>query len=107
MLIEDKIGDAPKQTVDEIKKYADAMNLPKSTVMKASGSLLTGMTNVVKELKDANITIFVHTLRNEYISLAFDYWSDPNVEIATYIHSTKVDGIVTDFPGTASRYMSK
>ncbi|KAE9604523.1 putative glycerophosphodiester phosphodiesterase [Lupinus albus] len=105
MLIDDKIGDAPKQTVDEIKKYAEAVNLPKTSVVRASNSLLTGMTNVVKEMKDANLTVFVHTLRNEYVSLALDYWSDPNVEIATYVHSAKVDGIVTDFPATASRYM--
>ncbi|XP_027338398.1 glycerophosphodiester phosphodiesterase GDPDL7-like [Abrus precatorius] len=105
LLIENKIGDTPKQTVDEIKKYAEVVNLPKSSVIKASGSLLTGMTNIVKELKDANLTVFVRTLRNEYMSLAFDYWSDPNVEIATYIHSAKVDGIVTDFPATSSRYM--
>lgn len=107
MLLEDKIGDAPKQTVDEIKKYAEAVNLPKTSVVKASNSLLTGMTNVAKEMKDANLTVFVHTLRNEYVTLAFDYWSDPNVEIATYVHSANVNGIVTDFPATASRYMSK
>ncbi|TKY73099.1 Glycerophosphodiester phosphodiesterase GDPDL7 [Spatholobus suberectus] len=105
LLIENTIGDVPKHTVDEIKKYAEAVNLPKSSVIKTSDSLLTGMTNIVKELKDANLIVFVHTLRNEYTSLAFDYWSDPNIEIATYIHSAKVDGIVTDFPATASRYM--
>lgn len=107
LLVENKIGDAPKNTVDEIKKYAEAVNLRKTSVVKASGSLLSGMTNVVKEMKDANLTVFVHTLRNEFISLAFDYWSDPNVEVATYIHSAKVDGIVTDFPATTSRYLSK
>ena len=106
-LVEEKIGDAPKKTVDEIKKYAEAVNLPKSAIVKVSGYLLTGMTNVVKELKDANLTVFVHTLRNEFISLAFDYWSDPNMEIATYIHSAMVDGVVTDFPATANRYLSK
>ncbi|XP_058725901.1 glycerophosphodiester phosphodiesterase GDPDL7-like [Vicia villosa] len=105
LLVENIIGNAPKESVDEIKKYAEAVNLRKTSVIKASGSLLTGMTNVVKEMKDANLTVFVRTLRNEFISLAFDYWSDPNVEIATYIHSAKVDGIVTDFPATTSRYL--
>ncbi|KAJ1382400.1 PLC-like phosphodiesterase, TIM beta/alpha-barrel domain superfamily [Sesbania bispinosa] len=101
LLIGDKIGDVPVQTVEEIKKHAEAVNLPKTSVIKSSSSLLTGVTNVVKELKDANLTVFVHTLRNEYMSLAFDYWSDPNVEIATYVQTAKVDGIVTDFPATA------
>lgn len=107
LFIQDKIGDVPVQTVEEIKKYAEVVNLPKTSIVKASDSLLSGITNVVKELKDTNLTVFVHTLRNEYMSLAFDYWSDPNVEIATYIQTVKVDGIVTDFPATTSRFMSK
>lgn len=45
-----------------------------------------------------HLTVFVHTLMNEFMSLVFDYWSDPNMEIATYIHSAMVDGVVTDFP---------
>ncbi|KAK7388347.1 hypothetical protein VNO78_23162 [Psophocarpus tetragonolobus] len=105
MLLNDKMGDVPKETVEEIKKYADAVNLPKTSVIKVLDSFLAGMTNVVKDLKDANVTIIVHTLKNEYTSLAFDYWSDPNMEIATYVQSAKVDGIVTDFPATASRFM--
>lgn len=48
-----------------------------------------------------HLTVFVHTLMNEFMSLVFDYWSDPNMEIATYIHSAMVDGVVTDFPATA------
>ncbi|WJX91290.1 hypothetical protein P8452_73088 [Trifolium repens] len=105
LYIQDKIDDIPVQTVDEIKKYAEGLNLPKTAIIKTSDSWLIGLTNVVKELKGANLTIFARTLKNEYMTLAFDYWSDPNVEIATYIHTATVDGIVTDFPATASRYM--
>jgi glycerophosphoryl diester phosphodiesterase len=107
LYIQDKIDDIPVQTVDEIKKYAEGLNLPKTAIIKTSDSWLIGLTNVVKELKGANLTVFARTLKNEYMTLAFDYWSDPNVEIATYIHTATVDGIVTDFPATASRYMSK
>ncbi|RDX71362.1 Glycerophosphodiester phosphodiesterase GDPDL7, partial [Mucuna pruriens] len=105
LLLNDKIDDVPKQTAEEIKKLADAVNLPKTSIIKASDSLLIGVTKVVQQLKEVNLTVFVHTLKNEYTTLAFDYWSDPNVEIATYIQTAKVDGIVTEFPGTASRYM--
>ncbi|CAL0307076.1 unnamed protein product [Lupinus luteus] len=106
LLVGEIISDAPRPTVDEIKKYADTVNLPKTSVITATtASLLSGLTNVVKELKDANLTVFVRTLRNEYTSLAFDYLSDPNVEIATYVQTGRVDGFVTDFPATASRYL--
>jgi len=105
LLIENIIDDIPVETVEEIKKYAEVVNIPKLDVIKGSNSLLLGLTNVVKELKGANLTIFVHILKNEYLSLAFDFWSDPNVEIATYMEL--VDGIVTEFPATAYRLMSK
>ena len=107
MLLIDKMGDVPKQSAEEIKKHADAVNLPKTSILKISNAILVGMTSIVQELKDANLTVFVHSLKNEYTTLAFDYWSDPNVEIATYIQIAKVDGIVTDFPATASRFMSE
>ncbi|KAK7265101.1 hypothetical protein RJT34_32717 [Clitoria ternatea] len=66
---------------------------------------VNGLTNIVKELHDGNLTIFTHTFKNEYVTLAFDYWSDPTVELATFIQVAQVDGIVTDFPATASRFM--
>lgn len=106
LLIEDIIDDIPVETAAEIKKHADAVNLHKLSVIKSSESLLIRITNAVKVLKDLNVTVFVHTLKNEYLSLAFDYWSEPNIEISTYIKAVNVDGIVTDFPATASRYMS-
>jgi len=107
MYLTEKIGSVPRKTADEIKKYADAVNVPKTSVIEVYASYLYRLTNVVKELKDANLTVFVRTLKNEYTSLAFDYWSDPNIEIATYIQTAMVDGVITDFPATSSRFVSK
>ncbi|CAJ1944796.1 unnamed protein product [Sphenostylis stenocarpa] len=107
MLLNERMGEVPKKTAEEIKKYAEAVNIPKNSVIEVYSSFLYRFTNVVKELKEANVTVFVRTLKNEYTTLAFDYWSDPNVEIATYIQAAMVDGIVTDFPGTASRFISE
>lgn len=106
-LIEEKIGDAPKQTVTEIKKYAQVVNLPKTSIIRVSQFFTTDMTNIVKEMKDANLTVFVHLLKNEYTALPFDYIADPLTEIATFTQVAKVDGIITEFPATASRYMCK
>lgn len=107
LLIEEKIGDVSGTTVQEIKKYANAVNLPKSSIITATDSFTTGMTNIVKEMKDANLTVFAHLLKNEFVSLAFDYYSDPYVEIATLVQVAMVDGLVTAFPASAIRYMSK
>lgn len=105
--ITEKIGYAPKKPVEEIKKYADAVTISRSSILKITDFFIVGSTNVVKELQAANISVYVQRLRNEYVSLAFDYFSDPIVEVATYTLSVGVDGLVTDFPATASKYMSK
>ncbi|KAK9947372.1 hypothetical protein M0R45_003001 [Rubus argutus] len=103
--IKQRIGNAPKQSIDEIKKFADGVTISKDSVILSSEFFISGETNVIKELKAANLSVYIHYLKNEYISLMFDYLSDPITEIATYAKGFKVDGIVTDFPGTASKYM--
>ncbi|KAF3560518.1 hypothetical protein DY000_02017736 [Brassica cretica] len=103
--IDKEIGDAPKASVDEIKKHADAVNILRSSLVTISGSFAAGKTNVVEEMHKGNISVYVSVLRNEYISIAFDYFSDPTVEFATFIAGNGVDGVITEFPATATRYL--
>ena len=107
LTIDKEIGDAPKPSIDEIKKHAEAVNLKRSSLVTTSESFATGKTNVVEEMHKGNISVYVSVLRNEYLSIAFDYFSDPTVEIATFIAGNGVDGVVTEFPVTATRYLSK
>lgn len=53
------------------------------------------------------LTVFVHLMKNEYSTLPFDYVADPLMEIGTFFQVIKVDGVVTEFPGTASRFLCK
>lgn len=105
--IKEKIGDAPKASVDEVKKYADGVVVSRSSLIPTSNSFLMGNTSVITEMHAANLSVYVSVLRNEYLALAFDYYADPILELATYIVGLEVDGVVTDFPATATRYMSK
>lgn len=107
LLIKEKIGDASKQSVQEIKKYADGVTITRGAILEIADFFIVSQTNVVKELQAANLTVYVKQLRNEYVTLAFDYFSDPIVEIATYAKSIQVDGFMTDYPGTATKYFSK
>lgn len=107
LLLDEKIGDAPKQPVQEIKKFAHAVAITRASVVDIDNYFTTALTNVVGEFQKANISVYVYVLRNEFITLAFDYYSDPIVEIATLVGGARVDGIITEFPGTASKYMSK
>lgn len=93
--------------MEEIKRYADAVNLPRSSIVTTNDGFTTSFTNVVDQLHAANISAFVSVLRNEYVSIAFDFFSDPLVELATYIGRIGVDGVVTEYPKTADAYLSK
>ncbi|XP_034699612.1 glycerophosphodiester phosphodiesterase GDPDL7-like [Vitis riparia] len=103
--IKEIIGDVPKQTVEEIKKFADAVNLPRSSIVTTNGGFTTTFTTVVDELHAANISAYVSVLRNEYVAIAFDFFSDPLVELATYVGRIGIDGVVTDYPKTADAYL--
>ncbi|KAA8535314.1 hypothetical protein F0562_030317 [Nyssa sinensis] len=103
--IKEIISDAPTQATEEIKKYADAVTVPRASIISTSGSFTTAFTSVVKKMHTANISVYVSVLRNEFIALAFDFFADPMVELATYVAEIGVDGVVTDYPATASAYI--
>uniref|UniRef100_A0A5B6Z2P3 glycerophosphodiester phosphodiesterase n=1 Tax=Davidia involucrata TaxID=16924 RepID=A0A5B6Z2P3_DAVIN len=103
--IKETISDAPKQTVEEIKKYADAITVSRDSIITTSGSLTKAFTSIVNKMHNASISVYVSNLRNEFITLAFDFFADPMVELATYIGEIGVYGVVTDYPATARAYL--
>ncbi|KAL9223915.1 hypothetical protein vseg_000007 [Gypsophila vaccaria] len=103
--IEEEISDAPKSAVDEIKKYADAVDIKKTSIFASTGSFLTNFTKVVEQMHGLNISVHVSTLYNEYTSHAFDLMADPIIELATLVEGNKVDAVVTEYPATANAYM--
>ncbi|XVE97491.1 hypothetical protein REPUB_Repub03eG0024300 [Reevesia pubescens] len=105
LCIVEEIGDAPKQTVDEIKKYADGVVVARPSLISIENGFTEAQTNVVNEMHAANISVYVSVLRNEFVALAFDFYADPTVELATYVAALEVDGVITEFPATTSRYM--
>ncbi|KAM7265324.1 hypothetical protein ACFE04_003007 [Oxalis oulophora] len=102
--IEKQISDAPKPSVDEIKKYADAVTLPRSSLITIADGFAKSNTSVTKEMHSANISVYVSVMRNEFVAIPYDCFSDPVVELATFIEDG-ADGVVTEFPGTASKYL--
>ncbi|XP_057988059.1 glycerophosphodiester phosphodiesterase GDPDL6 [Hevea brasiliensis] len=97
------IGDAPAKSVDEIKKFANAVNVPRQSIVPVHQGLAKAATQVVAELQKANLTVYVSVMRNEFFSLAFDFLSDPTLEIATFA-PFNVSGIITEYPATANRF---
>ncbi|KAJ6743024.1 GLYCEROPHOSPHODIESTER PHOSPHODIESTERASE GDPDL6-RELATED [Salix viminalis] len=77
LYLKDEISDAPKTPVGEIKKYAEAVTLPRFSIVPTIDGFTTATTKVVNEMHAANISVYVTVLRNEFVTLAFDYFADP------------------------------
>ncbi|CAN1781920.1 Glycerophosphodiester phosphodiesterase GDPDL7 [Linum perenne] len=105
LMVKEEISNIPKATAEEIKKYADVVTLTRYSIIPTDRGFTLNYTNAVQSLQSVNLSVFVSTLNNEYITLAFDFFADPIVEIATYAKQVAVNGTITEYPRTASKYM--
>lgn len=103
--VEETYVDIPDSTIKKIKAFSDAVVIRRDTVFPSSSSYLLGVTDTVERMHNYNMSVFIFLLRNEFAALAFDYIADPTLEIRSYVSLAKVDGLITDFPATASAYM--
>lgn len=83
------------------------MVVSKESVFPEISSFLTAATTTVSKLKSSNLSVYVETFSNEFVSQAWDFFLDSTVEINSFVVGAKVDGVITDFPKTAARYKSK
>ncbi|XP_058742901.1 glycerophosphodiester phosphodiesterase GDPDL4-like [Vicia villosa] len=102
----DKIKyDASSEAIEDIKSFADAVVINKKSVLPwDNGFLTSNTTRIVPKLQASNLSVFVETFSNEFVSQAWDFLSDSTVDINSFIQNAGIDGIVTDFPKTAARY---
>ncbi|KAI9115601.1 hypothetical protein K1719_013270 [Acacia pycnantha] len=102
--VKEAIYDALDSAVKDIKTFADSVVIGKSSVYPEVSAFLVNSTKTVSKLHSFNLSVYVETFNNEFVSQAWDYYSDASVEINSFVIGAKVDGIVTDFPKTADRY---
>ncbi|KAE9614757.1 putative glycerophosphodiester phosphodiesterase [Lupinus albus] len=102
--IDEAVGDAATSAVDDIKSFASSVVVNKNSVFPLNDGFLVTSTNTVSKLKSSNLSVFVETFSNEFVSQAWDFFSDATSEINSYIQGTDIDGVITDFPKTANRY---
>lgn len=105
--VDETIGDAAIAAVEDIKSFAGSVVVNKDSVYPLSLGFATGATRTISKLKASNLSVFVETFSNEFVSQAWDFFSDATVEINTYIQAAEINGVITDFPKTADRYRSK
>lgn len=105
--VDEEISDAENSTVEDIKSFAHSVVVSKRSVLPINAFFLTTMTNTVAKLHAFNLSVYVKLFRNEYVSQAWDFYSDATVEINTFVMLADIDGVITDFPRTAATYKSK
>jgi len=105
--VQDEIRDADNLTITEIKKFANSVVVRRGSVFSFRGDYITSIKDVVSKLQAFNLSVYVGIFRNEFVSLPLDFLDDANVQINTFVTLAQIDGIITEFPGTASRYKSK
>ncbi|KAM3744095.1 hypothetical protein ACB098_06G026200 [Castanea mollissima] len=102
--VDENIRDAANSAVGDIKKFAHAVVVNKASVFPENNAFLTRETDTVSKLKSFKLPVYVETFSNEFVSQAWDFFSDATVEINSYVMGASVDGVITDYPKTAARY---
>ncbi|EEF33338.1 glycerophosphoryl diester phosphodiesterase, putative [Ricinus communis] len=102
--VDENIRDALDATIEDIRTFANSVVVNKNSVFPDNSLFLTGATDVVPKLQSAGLPVYVELFSNEFVSQAWDFFSDANVEINSYVIGANVSGVITDFPKTAARY---
>ncbi|KAH1054184.1 hypothetical protein GLYMA_08G324600v4 [Glycine max] len=102
--IDEIIRDAVDSAISDIKRFAHSVVVKKASVYPDRKQFVTGSTKIVPKFKSSNLTVYVETFSNEFVSQAWDFMSDATVEINTFVKDAGIDGVITDFPKTANRY---
>ncbi|CAF2028673.1 unnamed protein product [Brassica napus] len=102
--VEETIRDILDSAIEDIKAFASAVVIVKSSVFPDSEGFVTEQTNVVERLQKSQLPVYVELFQNEFVSQPYDFFSDANVEINSYVTGAGVNGTVTEFPYTAARF---
>ncbi|XP_066321940.1 glycerophosphodiester phosphodiesterase GDPDL3-like isoform X3 [Miscanthus floridulus] len=104
-MIEENVRDAAPSSLADIKKFANAVSVSTTSVFPETHYYLTNQTNnLVPTLHSAGLQVYVYVLMNEFGSQPNDFFADATAQINAYVQGANVDGVITDFPGTAHRY---
>ena len=93
--------------LQSLAEYCYGFTAAKRLIITANAQdQITGVTDLVQRARSFGLRVHAWTMRNEDHHLAWDYGQDPTLEYADFILDGLVDGIITDFPATMSRYVS-
>ncbi|RAL41629.1 hypothetical protein DM860_018259 [Cuscuta australis] len=103
--LKEDIRDIENSTISEIRSFASSVIISKKSVFPTDDQFLIEQTHVVAKMKEAKLKVYVQVFNNEFVSQAWDFFSDPYVELNSYIFGeAPIDGVITAFPATADKY---
>lgn len=100
-------GDASPLSLVDMKKFAHAVVVDKTSVFALSAAFIIRKNNLVRDLQSAGLDVYVKVFRNEFVTQPWDFFGDATVEINNYVQLVNVSGFITDFPKTVKRYKGK
>ncbi|KAI3892579.1 hypothetical protein MKW92_048464 [Papaver armeniacum] len=103
-MVNEDVSSIEDSAIKDIKSFADSVVISKESIFPSYVHFLTGSTEVVPRLHSFNLSVYAYMFRNEFVSQAWDFFSDPIVEINSYVMGGEIDGVITDFPATAASY---
>ncbi|KAK1274014.1 putative glycerophosphoryl diester phosphodiesterase 2 [Acorus gramineus] len=103
-LVDETISDVTDTAIQDIKSFAHSVVINKKSIYSTNMAFITSKTNVVQKLQSANLSVYTYLFQNEFQAQAWDFFSDPTVELNTFVQEARIDGVITDFPGTATAY---
>ncbi|KAK4745793.1 hypothetical protein SAY87_012105 [Trapa incisa] len=102
--IDETIEDVANSTVGDIKSFAHSVVISKSSIQPTTALYTKMMTDTITKLQAFKLPVYVKLFSNEFVSQAWDFFSDATVEINFFVMGSGVDGLITDFPKTAAAY---
>lgn len=102
--VNENIRDALNSTISDISEIANSVIIGKESVFSRNQGFLSGQTDVVTKLQAFKLPVYVQFMNNEFVSQPWDFFSDPYVELNSYVNGASVNGVITDYPATAAKY---
>ncbi|KAK1274403.1 putative glycerophosphoryl diester phosphodiesterase 1 [Acorus gramineus] len=103
-MVNEQISDAKDEAIQDIKRFAHSVVVNKESIYPTNHAFTIEQTNVVERLKSANLSVYAYLFQNEFVTQAWDFFSDPTMELNTFVQGAQIDGVITDFPKTAAAY---
>jgi len=99
------------QNLLEIRTYASGILVPKNLIWPINDKTqyLQAHTNLVEDAHKAKLAVYAYDFANDQYPNSFNYSFDPIAEYLAYVGQAdfSVDGVLTDFPSTASEAISR